>query len=66
VHETSLAVGSFDAPADLITPDLWTGHVFFSEHIAWFDTADDWTRYPEFPHGRGEELRGLSGQAIRG
>ena len=66
VHETSLAVGSFDTPADLLTAGLWTGHVFFSGRIAWFDTADDWARYPEFPPERAEELRGLSGQAIRG
>jgi hypothetical protein len=66
VHETSLCVGSFDAPEALPIANAWTGHVWFKEHISWFDCADDWTRYPEFPAGRVEELSALSGQDIKG
>ena len=66
VHETSLALGSFDTPAALLTAGVWTGHVWFKEHIGWFDTADDWTRYETFPQWRAEALASLSGQQIRG
>jgi hypothetical protein len=66
VHETSLALGSFDAPAALLAPGRWTGHVWFQEHISWFDTADDWVRYPAFSPGRVEELAAWSGQVIAG
>ena len=66
VHETSLAIGSLDAPAVLPVTKLWTGHVWFKEHIPWFDTADNWTRHSEFPPGRVEELNALSGQDIEG
>ena len=66
VHETSLALGGFDAPAALLAPGRWTLHVWFQEHISWFDTADDWVRYPEFPPGKAEELAARSGQAIAG
>jgi hypothetical protein len=66
VHETSLVVGSLDAPEALPIANLWTGHVWFQEHIPWFDTADDWLRYSEFPPGRTEELDTLSGLEIKG
>ncbi len=66
VHETSLALGSFDAPEALLTAGLWTGHVWFGERIPWFDTADDWPRHAEFPPGRADELGALSGQDIEG
>lgn len=66
VHETSLALGSFDAPGELLKADMWTGHIFFRDHILWFDTDDDWTRYSEFPTWRSEALRELSGKTIRG
>jgi hypothetical protein len=65
-HETSIAVGSIDAPEQLQTAELWTGHVWFKEHIPWFDTADDWQRHSEFPPGRAEELDALSGGKIMG
>jgi len=66
VHETNLSVGSFDAPEALPAADIWTGHVWFKEHIPWFDTADDWARHAEFPPERVEELNALSGQVIKG
>ena len=66
VHETCLLVGSLDEPEALPVADLWTGHVWFEEHIQWFDTADDWPRYSEFPPGRMEELNEVSGQDIQG
>jgi hypothetical protein len=66
VHETSLALGSFDASAALLAPGRWTLHVWFQEHISSFDTADEWARYPEFPPQRAEELDALSGQVIAG
>jgi len=36
------------------------------KHISWFDTADGWPRYDQFPPGREEEVEGLSGQPIGG
>jgi hypothetical protein len=66
VHETSLCVGSFDTPEALPVAGIWTGHVWFKEHIPWFETVDDWTRYSEFPPHRAEELKALSGQVIKG
>ena len=66
VHETSLVVGSFDAPEALPVVDIWTGHVWFKDHISWFDTADDWRRFAEFPPHRDEELNALSGRKIDG
>ena len=66
VHKTSLALGSFDTPVELLKDGVWTGHVFFGEHVPWFDTSDDWTRYKEFPSWRAEKLTELSGQEIRG
>jgi hypothetical protein len=66
VHETSLLVGSFDAPEALPVADIWTVHVWFKDHIPWFDTADDWTRFAEFPPQRAEELNALSGRQIEG
>jgi hypothetical protein len=66
VHETSLALGSFDAPSALPVTRIWVGHVWFKERIAWFDTADEWLRYDEFAPGRAEELNALSGEEIRG
>jgi hypothetical protein len=64
-RETFLSVGSFDAPSDLPIASMWTGHTWYSEHINWFDTADDWLRHSEFPPGRVEELNALSGQPIK-
>jgi hypothetical protein len=66
VHETSLAVGSFDAPEALPVADIRAEHVWFKEHVPWFDTADEWPRISEFPSGRAEELNALSGKAIEG
>ena len=66
VHETCIAIGSLDAPEALQIAKLWTGHVWFKEHIPWFDTADEWTRYSEFPPGRLEELDALSGRELKG
>ena len=66
VHETSLVVGSFDAPEALPVAEIWTGHVWFKEHIPWFDTADDWPRHSEFTPGRTDELNALSGRDIEG
>ena len=66
VHETSLCLGSFDTPSDLPVETIWTGHVWYKEHIAWFDTADDWVRHAEFSPGRAAELAALSGRAIKG
>jgi hypothetical protein len=66
VHETNIFIGSLDAPEALPIAKLWTGHVWFKEHIPWFDTTDDWIRYSEFPPGRVEELNALSGQEIKG
>jgi hypothetical protein len=65
-HETSLAVGGFDAPDALPGAGVSAMHVWFKEHLPWFDTADDWPRYAEFPPGRTEELIGLSGRDIKG
>jgi hypothetical protein len=66
VHETFIAVGSLDAPEALPIAKLWTGHTWFKEHISWFATADEWTRYSGFPPGRVEELDALSGREIMG
>jgi hypothetical protein len=66
IHETSLCVGSFDSPSELPVGTAWTGHVFYRDHIAWFDSADTWDRFLEFPPGRSEELAALSGGAIKG
>ena len=66
VHETSLVVGSLDLPEALAVTQLATMHVWFKEHLPWFDTADDWPRHPEFPPGRTEELETLSGLDIKG
>jgi hypothetical protein len=66
VHKTSLAVGSFDQPEALFAPGVLVQHVWFREHISWFDTVDDWPRYPAFQPGRADELGALSGQAIAG
>jgi hypothetical protein len=66
VHETSISIGSLDAPEALPITKLWTGHVWFKEHIPWFDTTDAWTRYSEFPPSRIEALDALSGQEIKG
>ena len=52
VHETSLALGSFDAPEALLAPGRPALHVWFQNHISWFDTVDHWPRYAEFPPGR--------------
>jgi hypothetical protein len=66
VHETSIAIGSLDAPDEVPIAKLWTGHAWFKEHITWLDTTDEWTRYSEFPAGRLEELDALSGREIKG
>jgi hypothetical protein len=66
VHETSLVLGSFDAPESLPVAAIPTVHVWYKEHVPWFDTADHWTRFAEFPPQRAEELRALSGQPIQG
>jgi hypothetical protein len=66
VHETSLSVGSFDQPEDIVAGVNVCVHVWYQEHISWFDTADSWPRYDQFPPGRDEELERLSGQPIGG
>jgi hypothetical protein len=66
VHETSLLVGSLDAPEALPVAAIPTNHVWYKERLPWFDTADDWTRFAEFPPQRAEELSALSGQHIQG
>ena len=66
VHETSLALGSFDAPAALLVPGRLALHVWFQEHINWFNTVDDWPRHPEFPPQRAADLGALSGRLIEG
>jgi hypothetical protein len=66
VHETSLALGTFDRPDELARETIWRGHVWYKDHIIWFDTADDWPRFPEFPAVREATLAALSGQPIRG
>jgi hypothetical protein len=66
VHETSLLLGSLDAPESLPIAAIQTNHVWFKDHIPWFDTADDWTRFAEFPPQRTDELNALSGQHIKG
>lgn len=66
VHETSLALGTFDQPAALLAPGTPALHVWTRERIAWFDTIDDWPRHFEFPPGRAEELEAVSGRAIGG
>ena len=65
-HETSLLLGSLDAPESLPIAAIKTAHVWFKDHIPWFDTADDWTRFAEFPPQRADELNALSGQHIKG
>lgn len=64
VRETFLCVGSLDAPSEVPVDKIWTGHTWYKEHVSWFDTADTWQRYPEFPPGRAEELEAVSGQPI--
>ena len=66
VHETSLVIGSFDAPEALHVTEMWTGHVWFENRIPWFDSADDWQRFGGFPPGREKELKSSSGQQIKG
>ena len=66
VHETFILIRSLGAPEALPIAKLWTGYVWFKEHIPWFDTTDDWIRYTEFPPGRAEELNALSGREIKG
>ena len=66
VHETSLLLGSLDRPESLSIAAIRTNHVWFKDHIPWFDTADDWTRFAEFPPQRADELNTLSGQHIKG
>ena len=66
MHETSLVVGSLDAPETLSVAGMQTVHVWFKERLPWFDTADDWPRHSEFPPGRAAELDALSGLEIKG
>ncbi len=44
-NEIHLYVGTFDEP-ERFAP---TFHVFYAEHINWFDTADDLPRHPGLP-----------------
>ena len=66
VHETSLAIGGFDRPQDVVASHEKCVHVCYQERIAWFDTTDNWTRFDQFGPGREDEVRSLSGQPIRG
>ncbi|MDH3667190.1 MAG: GFA family protein [Paracoccaceae bacterium] len=64
-HETSLSIGSFDHPEDVVTDESFRLHVMHREHIDWFDTADDWPRYEKFGPGKEDEIKQLSGQPIK-
>jgi hypothetical protein len=66
IHETSLTIGSFDQPEEVVAGCQSRCHVWCEQKLDWFDTADDWTRFDRFAPEREEELRGLSGQPIRG
>jgi len=66
VHETSLAIGSFDLPQKVVASRDRCVHVCYQEKISWFDTADNWTRFERFGPGREDEVRSLSGLPIRG
>ena len=66
VHETSLAIGGFDLPQEVVASRDKCVHVCYQERISWFDTADNWTRFDRFGPGREDEVRSLSGQPIRG
>ena len=66
MHETSLSLGSFDRPDDLAAVEGLRVHVWYQEHVSWFDTADSWPRHERFPPGRDDEIESLSGQAIKG
>jgi len=63
-HETSLGLGSFDRPDDIAVERSRSLHVMYGDHIAWFDTADDWPRHETRPSGVAEEHAKHSGQAI--
>jgi len=65
-HETSLCLGSFDRPGEVIIDERHCLHVMYQEHISWFDSADNWPRHEKFPPGIEEELEKLSGQALKG
>jgi hypothetical protein len=64
-HETSLSIGSFDQPEDVVTDESFRLHIMYREHIGWFDTADDWPRYEKFGPGKEDEIRQLGGQPIK-
>ena len=66
VHETSLAIGGFDLPRDVVASHDKCVNVCYQERISWFDTADIWTRLDRFGPGREDEVRSPSGQPIRG
>ena len=65
-HETSLVVGSFDAPEALSVADISTNHVWFKEHSPGSIRPTIGHATPEFPPGRTEELIALSGRDIKG
>jgi len=65
VHETSLLLGSLDAPESLPIAAIRGMHVWFKDHIPWFDTADDWTRFAEFPPGGTDELYNYRRPVVR-
>jgi hypothetical protein len=66
VHETSLTVGSFDQADSIGEVPKMRVHVWFEDHLSWFDTADRWPRYGQFPPGGKEELEQVEGKPLRG
>ena len=73
VHETNLAVGSFDDPNTIATGikrEAQGGyddcHVYHADRISWFETKDDRVRFDAHSEVRVAELRELSSQEIKG
>lgn len=64
VHETSVALGSFDHPERLEIgaprPLYADNHIFIGEQIPWLKIEDDLDRFEGRPPGREEELERLS------
>jgi hypothetical protein len=66
IHETSLTIGSFDRPDDIVAECQSRSHVFRQEKLDWFDTVDSWARFDQFAPGREGELQSMSGKPIKG
>lgn len=65
-NETSLTIGSFDRPEEVVADGLPCIHVWRAERIGWFETADRWPRHDRFAPGREAELERLRGRPIEG